>query len=225
MSVLVLGDIHFPFHHVAALKKAKQAIAQVRPQVVIQIGDLRDMYSASKYPRSYDLMTPAQENKLGREQSEEMWHHIKKLSPRSKRIQLMGNHDTRYTSRVYEKLPEAEVPMKQWLRNEYTFDGVETIHDPKEEIKVEGIIYQHGYRPGLGDHATYNQHSTVVGHSHRAGLKVFHNLRGLFFELNVGWLGDRDAKVFGYRAQNKITHTSRGFGIVDSLGPRFIPLE
>lgn len=53
-DILVIGDTHFPFHDLNALRKIEDAVEDIRAGTVIQLGDLYDFYAFSKYPRSLD---------------------------------------------------------------------------------------------------------------------------------------------------------------------------
>lgn len=223
-TVVVLGDTHFPFHSHDAVDRAIELIGELKPDMVIQVGDLYDLFSYSKYPRTPNLILPKDECALGRECAEILWRDIGKASPRSERVQLAGNHDDRLMKRIFEIAPNYEHVTRDYFRSLLTFPGVHTVHDSKEEFIYGGVCYMHGYKK-FGEHAPYNQMSTVTGHLHRAGVLYFQNINGPFWELNAGWLGDKTSPVFTYRSQNKITGTTCGVGLVDALGPRFVALE
>ncbi len=222
--VVVIGDVHFPFHHSVGIAKAINFIKQTKPDLVIQVGDLYDLFSFSKYPKTLNVSTPQQECLTARALAAEFWKQVRKASPSSKCVQLTGNHDDRMVKRVLENSPAHHHIVKGYIDGLMTFDGVETIYDSKEEFIYDGVCYMHGFRK-FGEHAVYNQMSTITGHLHRAGLQYNQNSNGLFYEMNVGWLGDKTSPAFDYKAQNRITKTTLGLGYVDPLGPRFVSLE
>jgi DNA repair exonuclease SbcCD nuclease subunit len=217
---VILGDFHSPWFSRPALAKAIELIEAVRPDFVVQAGDLYDFYSFSRYARSHNVITPALEVKQGRKHALEMWNQVRRASPSSKCFQIRGNHDVRAEERVAEALPVVESLLN--VRELFLFDGVETIMDPTEELILDGVVFQHGFRSKLGDHAKFNQRSTVVGHSHTGGVVFYRNFDGIYWELNAGWLGDETAPVFRYRPQNKLSTWTRGAGLIDELGPRFV---
>ncbi len=106
----------------------------------------------------------------------------------------------------------------------YRFKGVHTVEDDREELIINGIIFMHGYRSRAGDHMRYNGKSTVVGHSH-TGSVVYEqkSKRNIIWELNAGFLADETAEPLRYRPQTTSKWTL-GYGLIDSSGPRFIPL-
>ena len=80
-KVLCIGDIHFPAACKPALRRVIQAVKDKKPDVIVQMGDLFDRYSASSFPRSHNAMTPKKEDESSREQAEDFWENVKKASP------------------------------------------------------------------------------------------------------------------------------------------------
>jgi predicted phosphodiesterase len=226
--VLVIGDVHAPFEDEKALN---QVIDERAPgkDLVIQVGDLTDLYNYSKYTRNPNLITPKQEVEQARAHAEKAWARIRKRNRKAKCVLLRGNHDARVDKRVSENLPELGALVGSTIRDFFTFDGVETIHDPTEEFIVtvngERVAFMHGHRSKLGDHASYNRISTVCGHSHTGGVVFFRDRRRTFWELNAGWFGKESHPVFAYGAQKQIRKWTMGYGEIDHRGPRFVPIS
>lgn len=223
-SVVALGDLHKPFHCKKSLEKALTFIQKEKPSVVVQMGDLYDQYAFSKYTRSLNIMTPEEEMTLGRAAAEEMWEEIRRLVPKADLFQIRGNHDDRAMKRLMDKTPEHEHLIRPAIEDLFKFSGVRTIQDSREELFIDGICYIHGHRKH-GDHALWNQMSTVVGHTHLGGVVFYNNARGAFWELNCGYLGDKKSPVFGYKAQKKIDRTTNGLGWITEHGPMFVPFD
>lgn len=188
---------------------------------IVQVGDLYDLFSFSKYPRSLNVGTPKDEILQGRAMAEEFWRLLQKRCPKATCYQLLGNHDERPAKRILEKAPELEALID--IKHLWEFKGVKTIHDPREELMLDGIYFQHGFRSKLGDHAKFNQASTVCGHSHVGGVVFFPLRDKILFELNAGYLaGDEEPMRYTRQSLTRWTH---GFGIIDALGPRFVPIK
>jgi predicted MPP superfamily phosphohydrolase len=222
--IVILGDIHFPWADEKALETVYRDVKLLQPTHVVQIGDLYDEYNFSKYPRNPNLITPDDELARARKMAVAMWAKIQQLAPRAKCVQLLGNHCARISKRIAEALPELSTLAKEPLQALFTFDGVETVHDATEEYFIGDVCFMHGHRSKFGDHAKYNQMSTVVGHSHQGGVLFFRNRREVYFELNAGWLGAEKAPVFKYGNQKIIRTWTLGYGVIDARGPRFVSL-
>lgn len=92
-SIIVIGDLHFPWVKQAALNRIYEAIKIQKPKYVVQIGDLYDQYNFSKYTKDNDILSANKELAKARKMAEDMWKKIQLLSPKSKCYQLKGNHD------------------------------------------------------------------------------------------------------------------------------------
>jgi len=230
-SVLVLGDLHFPWANVDALSAVYQFI-ESHPEIktVVQVGDIYDMFSWAKFPRSHLLYNPGQEIEVARKMAEEMWSTIQRMLPKARCVLLLGNHDIRPIKKCLELAPELEpfIQFKQYFQ----FPGVELVEDPREPFKLGDVWFMHGHLSGLGAHARKYLRSVVCGHTHRGGLVTVpmgeDGTAGLsaprvLFELNAGYLGDPASRPMSYRA-TKINEWTLGFGYIDEWGPRFIPL-
>lgn len=217
-TTVILGDTHFPFVSNDILARAIRFIERIQPTFVIQVGDLYDYFSMGKYPKSLSLMTPQEEVLRGRIGAEEMWKAIHIACPSAKKIQLRGNHDARPYKRMLEKSPELE-PFFQ-INHLFEFPQVETVQDDKQEVVLDGVLFQHGYRKH-GDHMKVSLMPTVHGHTHKAGI-IYQKLRNeLIWEMDVGMLADAASIPLGY-GPTRWSACIQGIGFLDSMGPRFI---
>lgn len=217
--ILCIGDCHFPFVCQESLSYVYQICEHAKPTHIIQIGDLYDMFSHGKFPRSRNTYNPFEEMKLGLEMAQSMWSKLSELAPKAQRIQLLGNHDIRPLKRIVEAYPEGEVFFS--IDKYFNFDGVTHIRDYREGYTIDDWFFHHGYLNTLGAHRDFNMTNTCVGHSHKGGV-VYKNINGkIIAELNCGYIGDPSTKALSYTAQ-KATHWTKGVGLIDPWGPRFI---
>lgn len=230
-KVLILGDTHFPWINVEALSAIYQYIERNTDiSTVIQLGDLYDMYSWAKFPRSHLLFNPEEEISVGRKMAEEMWATIQRMLPHARCVQILGNHDIRPIKKCLELAPELE-PFLQF-KQFFSFEKVELIDDPRQPFELDGVFYMHGHLSGLGTHARKYLRSVVCGHTHRGGVVTIPmGVNGsdgsesprTIFECNAGYLGDPKSRPMGY-TPTKINEWTPGFAVIDEWGPRFIPL-
>lgn len=220
-KIASISDIHWPFHSKKVIDAFLAYIVVFQPEWIVLNGDAWDMYSHAKFPRSHNVFTPREERNLSRSSNEQFWLDVKQRCPQAKCVQMLGNHDVRPLKRMMEIYPSAEDWIKKAIHEEFTFDGVQTIFDPREELIIGNIAIFHGHRSQLGSHRDYTHMNCMNGHTHRGGA-VFKQIRGeVIWELNSGLAGDPEAKGLTYTAQ-KITEWTQGFSSVDEYGPRFI---
>jgi predicted MPP superfamily phosphohydrolase len=221
-TLLAIGDCHFPWACAETVRKIIAAVAKHQPRYIVQVGDLYDQYGFSRYGKSLNVMTPADELANARNHATLMWSEIRKLSPATKCYQLLGNHDMRLAKKVQEKLPELAGLVD--AGSLFSFKGVESMKTDRDilELTVQGesVAAHHGFLSKIGDHLRYFGKSCIIGHSHRPHVLPAGNK----YELNVGYAGDPTSEVFSYGATIK-NHWTRGYGLIDSLGPRFVSLE
>lgn len=221
-KILCWPDSHYPFVNKEAEAKMIQFAAENQPDYIIQIGDLLDCYAASKFPRSQNIYTPKEEEALGIGMAKKAWAELREKCPKAKCYQLMGNHDVRMLKRTLESLPIAEHWIEKYFKELFSFEGVETIFDTREEIEVGGILFTHGFL-GSGSHKDYYLKNVIHGHDHKLYVQ-YRRIHGQnIFEMSCGFIGDVEAKALSY-TPSKLANFQLGFGWVDQWGPRTIHL-
>lgn len=231
-NIGIFGDLHFPFVDRQKLKDAIRLFARKKIAVAVQIGDLHDMFSHGKYPRSRNTYSPNSEISLAYEMACEFWSEVKKQCGDIQLFQLLGNHDVRPLKRILELYPEGEIFLDEAFNKWFMFDGVETLTSDKQELflidrkrsdPLGQLCFMHGYSSRPGFHRDYNVCNTILGHTHTGGT-WFRNTRfGQMFELNAGYLADVSSKALSYRSQ-KLSKSTTGVGLIEEWAPSFIPL-
>lgn len=222
-NILILGDTHFPWADMDAICGV-YAFIEKNPQIdtVIQMGDLYDMYSWAKFPRSHLLYNPKQEIEVAREMAGEMWAKIHSMLPKARLIQILGNHDIRPIKKCIEFAPELEPFLE--FKKFFQFPNVELVEDHRQPFELGGVGFIHGFLGGLGAHARKFLRSIVCGHTHKGGVVTIPLANGtVLFECNAGYLGDPTSRPMSY-TPTKMNEWTKGFAYLDEWGPRFIPL-
>lgn len=221
-KVIAIPDLHFPFVHKDCLTWIiEDVIKYEKPDIIIQLGDLEDQFSFSRFARTNNLMTPKEELDSALALSGVMWERVRKAAPDAMRVQILGNHDIRISKRVMDELPELETLIMDGLAQRYQFKGVKTVMDPKQEVEIDGVIYTHGHYTKLGDHMKYFHQSCVHGHSHRGGVMAQRIRETTLFELDAGFCSDETAVPLRYGATRR-SHWTLGCGKVDKYGGHFL---
>ncbi len=227
-NVIVVPDVHVPFHDRKAWELAVKIIDGVKPDCVVQLGDLGDFYATNAHGKSYGR---EQRFELELEAVRAAVRELVSASGKAKRVFLQGNHEEnleRYVSKHAEKIecivPSGpgllEIPKRDtWIpyRSSVDIGKVTYSHDIGHSGK--GAVLQNLAAAGT---------NIVTGHTHRSGLAWGGTTHGSpHFSLSCGWLGDREQITYLHQTQTK--DWSQGLGLVqmDSktgfCWPSFVP--
>ena len=217
ITVLAIGDTHYPYHSEKAYKNLLSVAKDVKPTHIIQIGDLLDQYVFSKYSRSLQV-TALEEIQYGLEMSVKMWTDMEILCPNAKRYQLLGNHDVRMAKRISEKMPELSEFFSH--KNLYKFDNVKISESDRDYIEIGGVIYCHGWLSKSIDHAKFFGKPTVHGHRHRPCIEYDHKD---LWSMDVGYMADSNSLPLQYTA-SKFSKWTTSCGVIEDALPRIILL-
>ena len=217
-KVLVLSDIHFPYHHPKLFEFLAEVIKKEKPTQIVCIGDEIDAAGLGDWDKDPDQPSAGDELK----QAIKFLHKLYKLCPKVK--SCVSNH----TDRIYRKPFKAGIP--KGMIKSYG----EILEAPKgwqwaECWEIDGVMYEHGEgfsgKDGALKAAQANMQNTVIGHLHaHAGVSYYANAKHLIWGFNVGCLIDRHNPAFNYGKHIK-SKPIIGVGIVDRGVPRFIPMN
>lgn len=181
---IVYGDVHaHPAFNNDRAHLISKLIQDIRPEVVVNIGDGPDLSSLSSYDKGLKHF-------YGRNYKEDVnafldfeektWEPIKKLKKKlPRRVYCIGNHDHRI-ERAIAKSPELQgaISMNDLDLNKYYDDVVPYEgHGTPGLIEIDGIGYAHYVIAGVSGKPLAAQHqgfqlvqkrhkSTTVGHQH-----------------------------------------------------------
>jgi hypothetical protein len=91
-TAVVFTDTHVPFHDQAALDIVYGIIRDVKPKVIVHLGDLLDCYKISRYTKDRDHILNTQDEIDG---ARMILHHVSQLAPEAEKYLLEGNHEAR----------------------------------------------------------------------------------------------------------------------------------
>lgn len=171
--VLVMSDLHCPFHDVGAIEAALEYGEHFRPDAILWNGDFFDFYSLSRYERDPDGPTARQELELGAA----IFTHVRQRFPKARQIFKLGNHDERWADFCARKAPEIwDVARFSWQTIAGIKESGVEIVDGKRPIMVGPLMVLHGHEKGRGISSPVNPArgafirllcSTLEGHLHR----------------------------------------------------------
>lgn len=213
---LVIPDPHAnpEFNNDRADLLAKLVI-DVRPDVVINLGDQFDMASLSGYDkgkRSFVGRSYANDINSGLEFSDRLWSPVRATKKRLPyRVFLEGNHEHRI-EKALDLSPEMEgtIGFKDFDLDHYYDEIVRYDGSTPGIFSIDGIAYSHYFisgvmgRPISGEHPAYSLlaklgSSCTAGHLHTTdycvrtnvhGVKQHGLVAGCFFDYNSSWAGN-----------------------------------
>lgn len=212
---LVIPDSHaHPDHHNERASWLSQFISDLKPDVVVNIGDAADMPSLSAYDkgkRSFHGRSYAKDIEAHLDFQERLWGPLKRRKKKLPyAIALEGNHEHR-VEKALDLSPELQgtIGFKDFEFDRYYDEVVRYEGSTPGVIAVDGIRYSHYFVSGLmgrpigGEHPGYSIltkqfTSGTCGHSHLldicvrtdgAGRKVYGAHCGVFQDYDADWAG------------------------------------
>lgn len=215
-TVLIVPDVHKPFHHVKAYNLMLKAAQFINPKHIYILGDYADFYSVSshqKHPEVFSMLKDEVVNVLmGLDQLDEMF-------PDAKKVFIEGNHEHRLERYLCERAPalfgvtSIEHVLELSGRPNWKF----VPYGPNQQCAVAGskLIARHEpLASSAKATAAKALCSLVYGHIHRIEESHIVGLDGSnHLSFSLGWLGDkRHDKVFDYVKNHH--QWQLGFGLV-----------
>lgn len=208
-TIIVFSDAHFqPGIHTTAYRGLLKLIEQLKPKAVICNGDAFDGAQMSRHPAIGWEETPtvvqelmACEIALG-----EIEDTAKKANRNVKLIWTMGNHDSRFESRIANAMPELRGVKGARL----------TDHFPNWKFTWscwanKELVIKHRWKGGI--HATHNNTvnsgvSMVTGHLHSLKATPWSDYNGTRWGVDCGTLAEPYSKQFDYCEGNPVNWRS-----------------
>lgn len=217
--VLILGDIHAPFHNKMAFRLIHKIMKANEFSQVISVGDVCDAYSVSRFDKSPDRKETLQEEVDG---TLDLMRRIKEWAVGARCVVTLGNHDIRINKAMHNKYAELGLVRSLQLDKGLAALGWEVVpykqsHSITEHIDVTHDFGKSTKNAAMSAIANYGG-SVVWGHSHAATVTYTGSMSGpVKMAMNVGWLGDYkyvDYQHYNIARQNYIL----GVGLLE-LGP------
>lgn len=213
---LIIGDLHAPYHHPAALDWLSDVARRVRPAYVVCIGDEIDAYAFSHFTRN-----PAMPS--AREEMDRALTFLRSLYTLFPRVRVCHSN---HTYRPYARALEAGLD-DRFLRPIRAVLGAPRGWEWADRWDINGVLYIHG--DGFsGEHAhtsaaLQNRASTWIGHVHSLhAVQWLHGRSDAIFGAATGCLIDDTSLAFAY-AKHSAKRPALGCGVMMDYCPHLIP--
>lgn len=219
--LLVLSDIHIPYHSIEALTTVINFAKKEKPDAVLLNGDTLDFFTFSKFCKDPKKRHFAEELKAFKNLFD-----ILKKNINAKYYFKIGNHEERYFHFLWMKAKELEGVDEFKLENiiKSRANGIDIIGD-KRIIKAGGLNIIHGHEFASGFFSPVNvarglylrgKVNALQGHNHQTSEHTEPNMEGkITTTWSIGCLCELHPE---YMPINKWNH---GFAIVDIDGKNF----
>lgn len=223
---IVLPDIHLPYEDKYAVSSIMRMIEDVRPDRVVQVGDLLDM----KAPARWSKGTAAEYCNSVREEADagvNFWRELRDSADDAELVFVAGNHEDRLRNYTELHAPALRdiVPSLSELMRLDDF-GVKHVKTQPWQI-APGVSCIHGKllaaTAGASARKEMLRHnrSIVQGHTHRLGV-IYETTDVTRFALEAGWLGSI-RRAGSYLDFPGVANWQQGFGYLSVDGKRVTP--
>ena len=205
-SVLVISDMHIPYHHPDALAFLTALKRQFKFDHVVNIGDELDQHAISMHEHNPDLYSAGHE-------LEEAKKHVKALEKIFPQMILVHSN---HSSLVYRRALKYGMP-KAYLKHYNEFLGVgrgwQWVDDHTITLSDNSrCFFTHGMSADVLKVAQQYGMSTVQGHYHT-----------LIWGMQVGCLIHQKSMAFDY-AKNFKSRFIVGCGVIINGQPKLMPM-
>ena len=215
--VLVISDLHIPYHHKDSFDFLREIKKQFKPDFVVNIGDLLDFHAISFHEHNPDLPSIGDELTVSK-------NYIKELESIFPNVtEVHSNH----SSLVYRRAIKYGMSA-QFLRPYGEFLGTKKwqwVDDLKLQMcNGKSVYFTHGRSADVLKVSQTMAMNCVQGHYHtKFSIGYWANPDDLYWGMQVGCLINQKSMAFSY-AKNFNTRFVLGCGIILNGVPRLLPM-
>ena len=212
---IIFSDAHFwPGIRSTAFKGLLWAINELKPHIVIANGDIFDGSSISRHARINWSAVPNVKQELEACQAalKEIEDACEKARHHTQLIWPLGNHDSRFESRLSEAAPQFEGVGGTALKDHFP-----KWHPCWSCWLSDNVVVKHRYKGGV--HATHNNTvnsgvTTITGHLHSLKVTPFGDYNGTRWGVDTGTLAEIDGPQFIDYLEDGPVNWRSGFAVV-----------
>ena len=212
---IIFSDAHFwPGIRSTAFKGLLWAINELKPHIVIANGDIFDGSSISRHARINWSAVPnvKQELQACQEALKEIEDACEKARHHTQLIWPLGNHDSRFETRLSEAIPQFEGVGGTALKDHFP-----KWHPCWSCWLSDSVVVKHRYKGGV--HATHNNTvaagtTIITGHLHSLKVAAFSDYNGVRWGVDTGTLAETDGPQFIDYLEDGPVNWRSGFAVI-----------
>jgi hypothetical protein len=220
--VLLLSDIHIPYHSIEALTAALEFAENENPDCILLNGDTLDFHGLSRFVRDPKKRSVSHELNAFKQ----FMDILKRIFPSSRIIFKVGNHEERYQHFLWTKAAELTDVSEFDFENiiKARAEGIEFVTD-KKIINLNGLNIIHGHEFSSGFFSPVNvarglflraKTSAIQGHNHQTSEHTESDMNG---KITTTWSTGCLSEL--HPAYSPINKWNHGFAIIDSAEDGF----
>lgn len=219
-SIVVMPDLHAPYHHKHALAFMAAVKARFKPDLVINLGDEADKHAMSFHDSDPNLKSAGDEL----EATKPVIAELHKLFPH------MLLCDSNHGSMHYRKAKAHGMPV-QYLKayREILLPGINSkgwqwAENWRVRTPMGEVLFKHQASGAILIDASHNQCNLVVGHHHgKFTIEYGASSARLYWGAFFGCLIDKDSLAFAY-GKHTMYKPILGCGVIINGIPTLIPM-
>jgi len=212
---IIFSDAHFwPGIRTTAFKGLLWAINELKPHIVVANGDIFDGSSISRHARINWSAVPnvKQELQACQEALKEIEDACEKARHHTQLIWPLGNHDSRFESRLSEAASQFEGVVGMALKDHFP-----KWHPCWSCWLSDSVVVKHRYKNGV--HATHTNTlnsgvTTITGHLHSLKVTPFGDYNGTRWGVDTGTLAEIDGPQFIDYLEDGPVNWRSGFAVI-----------
>lgn len=218
--ILVIPDLHAPYHHPDALEFLRYVTAAYDPDITVCLGDETDGHGISFHDSDPNLDSAGVEL----EKAKEFLHKLHELIP------VMRICHSNHGSLVYRRAKVAGLPAqmiktyREILFPDRDASGWEWDYSFRIPTASGDVLFKHAASgPALAD-AAHNRANLVAGHLHgKFQIEYGASSACLYWAAQAGCLIDKDSMAYAYGKEHKYKPIIGCMVILDGL-PLLVPM-
>ena len=219
-AIVVMPDLHAPYHHKHALAFMRMVKERFRPDLVINLGDEADKHAMSFHDSDPNLHSAGDEL----EATKPVLAELHSIFPR------MLLCDSNHGSMHYRKAKAHGMPV-QYLRTyrEILLPGIKSngwqwAESWRVRTPMGDVLFKHQPSGPILTDASHNQCNLVVGHHHgKFSIEYGASSARLYWGGFFGCLIDKDSLAFAY-GKHTMYKPILGCGVIINGVPTLIPM-